>query len=144
MAASPGGEYSMLLASVAGTTTANGYLYDAAIDAYTSSRTVFQNPFASYVAPTAAGPRGEYFLAGGLILGSSLTPIGGVERPGTTQFVPGQNGQVTQISVSAGNRNVYSVWPLDSNRFLRTTTPVRTVATAVTREIGRASCRERV
>ena len=139
MAASPGGEYSMLLASVAGTTTANGYLYDATIDAYTASRTVFQNPFASYVAPTAAGPRGEYFLAGGLILGSSLTPIGGVERPGTTQFIPGQNGQVTQISVSAGNRNVYSVWPLDSNRFLRTTTPVRTVATAVTRDEERTT-----
>ena len=139
MAATPGGEFAMLLASVAGTTTASGYLYDATIDAYTASRTVFQNPFASYVAPTAGGPRGEYFLAGGLILGSSLTPIGGVERPGTTQFIPGQNGQVTQISVSAGNRNIYSVWPLDSTKFLRTTTPVRTVATAVTRDEERTT-----
>ncbi len=139
MTASPGGEYAMLLASVAGTTTANGYLFDATIDAYTASRTVFQQPYASYVAPTGAGPRGEYFLAGGLILGSSLTPIGGVERPGAVQFVPGQNGQVTQISVSAGNRNVYSVWPLDSNRFLRATTPVRTAATAVTRDEERTT-----
>ena len=139
MAASPGGEFAMLLASVAGTTTANGYLFDATIDAYTASRTVFQQPYASYVAPTGAGPRGEYFLAGGLILGSSLTPIGGVERPGAVQFVPGQNGQVTQISVSAGNRNVYSVWPIDSNRFLRSTTPVRTAATAVTRDEERTT-----
>jgi YVTN family beta-propeller protein len=139
MTASPNGEYAMLLASVAGTTTANGYLFDATIDAYTATRTVFQNPYASYVAPTAAGPRGEYFLAGGLILGSSLTPIGGVERPGTTQFIPGQNGQVTQISVSAGNRNVYSVWPLDSQRFIRATTPVRTVATAATRDEERTT-----
>jgi len=139
MTASPGGEFAMLLASVAGTTTANGYLFDATIDAYTASRTVFQQPYASYVAPTAAGPRGEYFLAGGLILGSSLTPLGGVERPGATQFVPGQNGQVTQISVSAGNRNVYSVWPIDSQRFIRSTTPVRTVATAVTRDEERTT-----
>jgi YVTN family beta-propeller protein len=139
MTASPGGEYSMLLASVAGTTTAAGYLFDATIDAYTSNRTVFQNTFASYAAPTAAGPRGEYFLAGGLILGASLTPIGGVERPGTTQGVPGQNGQVTQVSVSAGSRNVYSVLPVDSNRFLRTSTPVRTTATAVTRDEERTT-----
>ncbi len=139
MAATPGGEYAMLLANVAGTTTAAGYLFDATIDAYTTSRTVFQQAYASYVAPTAAGPRGEYFLAGGLMLGSSLTPIGGVERPGATQNVAGQNGQVTQVSVSAGNRNVFSVWPLDSTRFLRATTPVRTSATAVTRDEERTT-----
>lgn len=139
MAATPGGEYAMLLASVAGTTTAAGYLFDATIDAYTTNRTVFQQAYASYVAPTAGGPRGEYFLAGGLILGSSLTPIGGVERPGATQNVAGQNGQVTQVSVSAGNRNIYSVWPIDSNRFLRSSTPVRTSATAVTRDEERTT-----
>ena len=140
MAASPDGEYAMLLASATGGVQgAIGYLFDATIDAYTASRTVFQQQYASYVAPTGAGPRGEYFLAGGLILGSSLTPIGGVERPGAVQFVPGQNGQVTQISVSAGNRNVFSVWPIDSNRFLRATTPVRTVATAVTRDEERTT-----
>jgi YVTN family beta-propeller protein len=139
MTATPGGEYGMLLASVTGTTTAAGYLFDATLDAYTSSRTVFQQAFASYVAPVGAGPKGAYFLAGGLILGSSLTPIGGVERPGTTQNQAGQNGQVTQVSVSAGNRNVFSVWPLDSTRFLRTTTPVRTSATAVTRDEERTT-----
>lgn len=140
MAATPGGEYAMLLASATGGLPgANGYLFDATIDAYTSTRTVFQQSYVSYVAPVGAGPRGEYFLAGGLILGSSLTPIGGVERPGAVQFVAGQNGQVTQVSVSAGNRNVYSVWPLDSNRFLRATTPVRTVATAVTRDEERTT-----
>jgi len=139
MSSTPGGEYAMLLASVAGTTTAAGYLFDATIDAYTTNRTVFQQAYASYVAPTAAGPRGEYFLAGGLMLGSSLTPIGGVERPGAIQNVAGQNGQVTQVSVSAGNRNVFSVWPLDSNRFLRATTPVRTSATAVTRDEERTT-----
>lgn len=139
MTATPGGEFAMLLASVAGTTTAAGYLFDATIDTYTTNRTVFQQAFASYVAPTAAGPRGEYFLAGGLILGSSLTPIGGVERPGATQIVAGQNGQVTQVSVSAGNRNVFSVWPLDSNRFIRASTPVRTSATATTRDEERTT-----
>lgn len=139
MAASQNGEFAMLLASVAGTTTANGFLFDATIDAYTTSRTVFQQAFASYVAPVAAGPRGEYYLAGGLILGSSLTPIGGVERPGAVQLVPGAGGQVTQVSVSAGNRNVFSVWPIDSNRFLRATTPVRTSAVAATRDEERTT-----
>ncbi len=139
MTATPGGEYGMLLASVTGTTTAAGYLFDATLDAYTSSRTVFQQTFASYVAPVGAGPQGAYFLAGGLILGSSLTPTGGVERPGTTQNQAGQNGQVTQVSVSAGSRNVFSVWPVDSTRFLRTTTPVRTSATAVTRDEERTT-----
>lgn len=139
MAATPGGEYAMLLASVAQTTTAAGYLFDATLDSYTSSRTVFQQAFASYVAPVGAGPQGAYFLAGGLILGSSLTPTGGVERPGTTQNQAGQNGQITQVSVSAGNRNVFSVWPVDSTKFLRTTTPVRTSATAVTRDEERTT-----
>lgn len=140
MAATPNGEFAMLLASVGGgNPSAAGYLFDANIDAYTTNRTVFQNAYASYVAPVAGGPRGEYFLAGGLILGSSLTPIGGVERPGATQFQLGPNGQVTQISVSAGNRNVFSVWPLDANRFIRATTPVRTVATAVTRDEERTT-----
>ncbi|MBM3759299.1 MAG: hypothetical protein FJW36_03525 [Acidobacteria bacterium] len=139
MAATPNGEFAMLLASVGGTPTAAGYLFDATIDAYTTNRTVFQNAFASYVAPVGGGPRGEYFLAGGLILGSSLTPIGGVERPGATQFQLGPNGQVTQISVSAGNRNVFSVWPLDANRFIRATTPVRTSAFVATRDEERTT-----
>jgi hypothetical protein len=34
---------------------------------------------------------------------------------------------------------VFSVWPLDSTRFLRTTTPVRTSATAVTRDEERTT-----
>ncbi len=136
MTASPGGEFAFLLT---GNNPATGYLYDATLDAYTASRIVFQNAYASYVAPMAGGPRGEYYVAGGLILGSSLTPIGGVERPGTTQNQFGPNGRVTQISVSAGNRNVYSVYPLDSNRILRTTTPVRTSATAVTRDEERTT-----
>ena len=136
MTASPGGEYAFLLA---GNNPASGYLYDATLDTYTASRVVFQNAYASYVAPVAGGPRGEYYIAGGLILGSSMTPIGGVERPGTTQNQVGANGQVTQISVSAGNRNVFSVYPLDATRILRTTTPVRTSATAITRDEERTT-----
>ncbi len=136
MTSTPGGEYAFLLT---GNNPATGYLYDATLDTYTASRIVFQNAYASYVAPIAGGPRGEYFLAGGLILGSSLTPIGGVERPGTTQNLFGPNGQVTQISVSAGNRNVYSVYPVNSNLILRTTTPVRNFATAATRDEERTT-----
>jgi YVTN family beta-propeller protein len=140
MTATPGGEYAMLLASnTGGIVGSSGYLFDAALDTYTTARVVFQNAYASYTAPVSASIAGNYFLAGGLILGSSLTPIGGVERPGAVQNIVGPGGQVTQVSVSAGNRNTFATLPLDQNRFLRVSTPVRTSAVAVTRDEERTT-----
>jgi YVTN family beta-propeller protein len=140
MTATPGGEYAMLLASnTGGVVGSSGYLFDAALDTYTTTRVVFQNAYASYTAPVSAAVGGNYFLAGGLILGSSLTPIGGVERPGAVQNVVGPNGQVTQVSVSAGNRNTFATLSIDANRFLRVSTPVRTSAVAVTRDEERTT-----
>jgi hypothetical protein len=71
-----------------------------------------------------------------MILNSTLSLIGGSERPGATQFVPPtQPGQPpTQIVVSAGQRNVASACALDENRFVRLTTPVRQNTTAQTRD----------
>ncbi len=133
MTATPGGEYAVLVGGATGT----GYLYDATTDAYSASRNIYTQTYVSFTAPLTAAERGEYYLLGGLILGPSLTPIGGVERPGTVQNQQNPanpNGPPIQVSVSAGQRNVFSVWPVDSNRFLRVTTPVRANATAVTRD----------
>jgi YVTN family beta-propeller protein len=115
------------------------YLFDGLADAFTVSRTVYTQPPISYFGPLGAGPTGGYFLAGGQILSPALTPIGGSERPGVTQFsaptAPGQPPQ--QTIVSAGQRNVAAVHPLNDRTFLRMTTPVRQNITAATRDDAR-------
>ncbi len=140
MTATPEGDYAVLVGTPVGG-FGTGYLYDARTDAYSTVRGIYTQAFTSFTAPLSAGPRGSYYLLGGLILGSSLTPIGGVERPGGTQIQPNPgnpNGPPIQVPISLGQRNVFSVWPLDDNRFLRVTTPVRANATAVTRDDERS------
>jgi YVTN family beta-propeller protein len=138
MTATPGGEYVLLLT---GNANASGYLYDALADTYTSSHQLYNQAPVSYFGPAAAGPSGSYFLVNGLILSPSLAVIGGTERPGTTQFgpppAPGQ--PPTQTIVSAGQRNVASVYPLNENYFIRLTTPVRQNLTSVTRDDARST-----
>ncbi len=114
----------------------NAFLYDALSDQYTVRRTVNQAPIQSYFGPSAAAPRGTYFLLNGLVLSSSLAQIGGAERPGVNQFnPPAAPGQPpTQTVVSSGQRNVASVFPIDETNFVRLTVPVRANITAVTRD----------
>jgi YVTN family beta-propeller protein len=112
------------------------YLYDALNDTYISARPLFSNPILSYYGPLTASKNSNFFTANGLILNSSLTVIGGAERPGAVQNgPPAQPGQPpTTTIVSAGLRNVASVAALDENYFVRLTTPVRNNITAVTRD----------
>jgi YVTN family beta-propeller protein len=119
--------------------TGTGYLYDALADTYTATRRLFNNPIVSYYGPLGASKMGNYFLMNGLILNSSLTVIGGAERPGQIiQTAPTQPGQPpsTQV-VSAGQRNVASVAPIDEYTFVRLTTPVRQNINTVTRDDAR-------
>jgi hypothetical protein len=131
MIATPGGEY-ILTMNGSGTV----YLYDALIDQYTNSRQIYTpgQSIISYYGPLAAAPQGNFFLASGLILSGALAVIGGAERPGQVQTsastIPGQ--APTQTIVSAGQRNVASVYPIDANVFVRMTTPVRQSATSTT------------
>jgi YVTN family beta-propeller protein len=117
--------------------TGAGYLFAGLVDAFTVARAVYTQPPITYFGPLATGPGGGYFLAGGQILSPALTPVGGSERPGVTQFtfVPGQPLQ--QTIVSAGQRNVAAVYPLNDRQFLRVTTPVRQNINAVTRDDAR-------
>lgn len=131
MAATPGGEYILTLAA-----NGNAYLYDALADTYTAARQLYNQAPVSYFGPATAGPRGDYFVVGGMTLSSALAVIGGAERPGQVQFgpppAPGQPR--TQIVVSAGQRNVASVVSVDDSQFVRLTTPVRQNANAQTRD----------
>jgi YVTN family beta-propeller protein len=112
------------------------YLYDALADVYTTARPLFSTPIMSYYGPLGASKKSNYFLANGLVLNSSLTVIGGAERPGTVQTTPSTApGQPpTTTIVSAGQRNVADVAPVDENVFVRMTTPVRNNITATTRD----------
>lgn len=131
MVATPSYDYIMTLAG-----TGAGYLYNSLIDNYTSQRQLFSNPIQSYYGILAGADQGNYFLANGLILNSSLTVIGGAERPGTVQFGPpaGPGQPPTQTVVSGGERNVAAVSPVDQASFLRLTTPVRQAINSVTRD----------
>ena len=116
-----------------------GYLYDAKADAYVAGRLLFSNPIQGYYGSLAASKDGQYFLANGLILNSSLTAIGGAERPGVPVFgpppAPGQPPTVT--IVSSGQRNVASVVSLNDSQFVRLTTAVRANVNVATRDDAR-------
>ncbi|MFN0169008.1 MAG: hypothetical protein ACKV22_21490 [Bryobacteraceae bacterium] len=110
MVATPNGEYVLLLAG-------NGfvYLYDASADEWVIGRQIFGAanqpgllPLQGYFGPVAAGPRGQYFIANGIVLNNSLTPQTGSSgvgigdptgRPGAT---PATTRPVSAVS-SAGN-----------------------------------------
>ncbi len=131
MVSSPDFEYILTLDG-----NGNGYLYNGLLDTYTSGARLFNNPIQSYYGPLAAANKGAFFLANGLILNSSLTVIGGAERPGAVQFTPPtQPGQPPgQTIVSAGQRNVAAVAVVDDRSFVRLTTPVRQNIGSVTRD----------
>ncbi len=136
MMATPDNRYILTLAG-------NGlaFLYDATADAYTTAGLLFPTPIQGYYGPLGAAGGGTYYLAGGLILNSSMTVIGGSANPGQTTFVPpAAPGQLpTTTVVNAGNRNVAAATPLDANNFLRLTTPVRTSITTATRDDPRTT-----
>ncbi|MBS1827385.1 MAG: hypothetical protein JST93_18870 [Acidobacteria bacterium] len=131
MLASPGFDYIFTLAG-------NGaaYLYNALIDNYTTSRTLFSNPIQSYYGVISASEDASYFFANGLQLNSSLTVVGGAERPGTIQVGPpaGPGQPPTQTVVSGGERNIAATAHIGRDTFIRLTTPVRNNITAVTRD----------
>lgn len=134
MAATPDGQYILTLAG-----NGNAYLYDALIDTYTASRQLYDQTPISYFGPITGANAASYFVVSGLTLNSALAVIGGSERPGQTQTSPpaGPGQPATQTIVSAGQRNVASVFPLDDNTFVRLTTPVRQNTTAQTRDDAR-------
>ncbi|HUQ94310.1 MAG TPA: hypothetical protein VM120_21700 [Bryobacteraceae bacterium] len=131
MLATPGYDYIFTLAG-----NGAGYLYNALIDNYTAQRQLFNTPIQSYYGPLAASTDSSFFLANGLILNSSLTAIGGAERPGTVQVGPpsGPGQPPTQTVVSGGERNIAASAAVNNDTFIRMTTPVRQAINSITRD----------
>lgn len=131
MAVSPQYDYILTLAG-----SGAGYLYNALIDNYTTQRQLFNAPIQSYFGPLSASRDAGFFMANGLILNSSLTVVGGAERPGTIQFgpPPGPGQPPTQTVVSGGERNIAATAGVNNDVFLRLTTPVRQAINSVTRD----------
>ena len=125
MASSPGGEFIFLL-DAAGT----GYLYDASVDEWVIGRQLFGNAaqptlpsITGYFGPVAVGPRGQYFLANGLVFNPSLTQIGSATDTGGVG-VPVRGGTATLVPVSA-------VFAASNTTFARFLQPLQNQTTAV-------------
>jgi YVTN family beta-propeller protein len=132
MLSSPDNRYILTLAG-----SGSGYLYDALADTYIAGSLLFNStPIESYYGLLAVAPQSNFLVVNGLILNSSLTVIGGSQKPGATQFsaptLPGQ--PPTQTVVSAGQRNIAAVAPINTTQFARITTPVRQNITTATRD----------
>ena len=124
MIASPADDFILTLSG-----DGHSYLYNSTVDAYVSTRflnTSTTTGIQGYYGPLAAGLGGAYFLVDGEILSSSLTQIGG-------SFTPSTAGAITPA------RNVAAVAPVDSQSFLRLTTPIRTSITATTTDDPRTT-----
>jgi hypothetical protein len=117
------------------------YVYDANADTFVTSRLLIPAPIQGYYGVIGAGPSSSYFLVNGLIVNPSLTTLGGSASPGATGITggggPGQPPTITVINT--GNRNIATAAPLDDQRFLWLTTPVRQNITTVTRDDSRTT-----
>ncbi|MCX6622588.1 MAG: hypothetical protein NTY38_16265 [Acidobacteria bacterium] len=103
-----------------------GYLYDALSDTWITSSRLFNTPIQGYFGPIAPAADGGYYLAGGLILNSALSVVGGAERAG-----------LVQTGIGTALRNVASVASVDSTTLVRLTLPVRANITATTTDDAR-------
>ena len=131
----PGSDFILALSG-----TGSAYVYDATQDAWVATRLLIPAPITGYYGVLGAGPGGAYYLVDGLIVNPSLTTIGGSASPGATGTTPGAPGGPPVVSIiNTGNRNVAALVPLDANRFLRLTTPVRQNITTVTRDDSRTT-----
>ncbi|HEY1342467.1 MAG TPA: hypothetical protein VGF59_33415 [Bryobacteraceae bacterium] len=111
MTSTPDGSFVLLLAG-----NGTAYLYSAADDDFVASRTVIPAPIQGYYGALAAGPDGQYFLAGGEVLNQALTSI----RPGAP----------------AASRPVYAVASAGARSFVRFSSPTRANAAAPVSDAG--------
>ena len=77
MASTPEGQYVIVFSG-----NGNAYIYDATADDFTLSKQIFSAQ-SGYLGPVSAGPRGQYYIVNGVLLNSSLTPIGNIPSSST-------------------------------------------------------------
>jgi YVTN family beta-propeller protein len=123
MAGTPDGRSIITLAG-----NGNVYLYDGLADSYVgTTRPYSSTSITGYYGNLSAAPDGSYYLMNGFVLNSALSVIGGSESPSSTTTLP-----------AASKRNVAALTALDSNRFLRLTTPVKSQVSSTTTSDTRA------
>ena len=134
MAATPEGQYIIVF-----TGTGNAYIYDAAQDDFTIGKQIFAT-MTGYLGPVSAGPRGQYYIVNGVLLNSSLTPIGNIPNSATaatagttTGGLPGLPGGVT---ATASTRPVSAVSYVGASNYAIFTNPIRTNATSAVTDAG--------
>ena len=118
-----------------------GYLYSAAADNFVETQTVITS-LLGYFGAVAAGPAGQYYVAGPNLLNSSLTLIDSSATSTTTTTPiptppggPGFPGPVGPTS-SSTSRPVAAVAAATATSFLRFSMPVRASASAVPSDAG--------
>jgi YVTN family beta-propeller protein len=98
------------------------YLYDGTADAYVSyTRPYSSTTILGYFGPFSMAPDGSYVLLNGFVLNSSLAIIGGSESPSATTTLP-----------ASSKRNIAAVSAIDSTRFVRFTTAVKSTVSSTT------------
>lgn len=122
MAATPEGQYIIVF-----TGSGNAYIYDATADDFTIGKQIFST-LTGYLGPVSAGPRGQYYIVNGVLLNSSLTPIGNIPNSSTsantgtsTGGLPGIGGVTTTTTATRPTSAVTYVGP---NSYATFTTPV--------------------
>ena len=132
MASTPDGEYVIVF-----TGTGNAYIYDATADDFTLGKQIFSTQ-TGYLGPVSAGPLGAYYIVNGVLLNSSLTPIGNIPSSSTiattgttTVGLPGI-GATTTITT----RPISAVSYVNAKTYAIFSTPIRTNANTASTDGG--------
>ncbi len=132
MASSPDGEYILVF-----TGAGNAYIYDATADDFTLGKQIFSTQ-TGYLGPVSAGPLGAYYIVNGVLLNSSLTPIGNIPNSstvastGTTTGLPGFGGTTTTVTT----RPISAVTYVNAKTYAIFSTPIKTNANTVATDAG--------
>lgn len=127
MTASPDGSFALIVAG-----NGNGYLYEAGLDDFISTRLVAAAPITGYYGPIAAGPGGQFYLFNDQVLNQALTPIG--SAPGTGPV--GGGGLPSPGGPVAVGRPVAAVAAVNPQTYARFSTAPRANATAAPTDAG--------
>lgn len=133
MASTPEGQFILVF-----TGTGNAYIYDATADDFTIGKQIFTT-MTGYLGPVSAGPRGQYYIVNGVLLNSSLTPIGNIPNSstsantGTTTGLPGIGGVTTTTTTT---RPISAVSYVGTNNYAVFSTPVLTNARSIATDAG--------
>jgi uncharacterized protein (TIGR03437 family) len=148
MASTPEGKYAIVF-----TGAGNAYIYDATADDFTLGKQIFSGTMSGYLGSTSAGPLGSYYIVDGVLLNSSLTPIGNIPSSstsantgtttGTTSGLPGlpggltpPGGAPTTSTSSATSRPISAVSYANNNSYAVFSTAYRSSSNSTTSDGG--------